>query len=375
MANKSLLALAIAIYNLVGSNLTSQADVAPPYFSILTRPYADSPKVQLVSEDVKIFVGKTQCRIVALYEIKNYGKKTTANISLPARSAWSADDPELKVIVDGQPVKNIAPIPPEWLPWQGPYTAYSSARSRGWPVTFAAGQRIHLQVTSKESTGSRREGWHSYHQRGDGWARSDAERRLAKPVEAFVDYRTDKRLPAISAKTKMAKAPNCPRHFTFIMEDGLTTDNVLDTTPKTHVVSNVLLTADATNKSVDGVNMTYLIDTSKTQVIAAYKKMVRKYPSNPEVIEELGEWHRQQGHAERQLKLYADYLLSKRPKHIPAPIDPIYTMFRAWVDNTESTHNQVTARRLAPYFKPLYADPKDTSEDGKRATAWFKKYS
>ena len=323
--------------------------------------------VQLLDEQVRIYLfAHRKCVISARYRIKNTGlKPTTTEFRIPTKSTVPSGEPsDYHITVDG----NIVPSPPPRNVHQlrKGLSTYEMLPTT-WPISLQPWQTAVVEVTSrckaapKTLVGMRA---------GYEWA-SEAEAKQLEKNEQQIEFEWGG-----SAAWKITQPHH--RKLSVFLGGTLTPDNILGSEPPLRAVNSKLLVweSGAIESPLQKIQISYMPDKTKHQLIDTYKGMLPKHPGNTEIVFEIGhELGTQERYAE-QLKVYADFLLANQHKEPEFfHIGYLQMMQYYWAVHTERTANQRMARKLAPIFKRILgmmgASPDSGDYD---VSMWMKKY-
>lgn len=156
MNNSSFAAMAMAVFFCQASMLTwicpAVADAPPPMYPIqqsMVRKDQGATQVDLIDEDVRIYLTRQNVRAAAKYVLKNFGPATTTKVALPLTFRAIKPDENFHVTIDGKPAKVDAiakNAKPRTRSEDEPATPYYNKRVDGWSLQFKPGQTIVVEA-------------------------------------------------------------------------------------------------------------------------------------------------------------------------------------------------------------------------------------
>lgn len=381
--------LAVAAVSLLAALATAllsaapaRADVPPTFWYAAPEVgrrenYIGPTQIAVIDEDVKIFIkrskeyGGDNCRTIRTLLLKNLGNKTyTEQLYVPAVGFYAGRTADnLRVKINGK-VAKIDDIPKELDMHTGLPSKYYLVRSTGWPMKFAPGEVIKLEICTTASSippGSVNLPLFQ------GEADNTKNRALVdfKPetVAFWCDYNNEWR--RLNSRLRVS----------FILLDGLTIDNVASMEPQlpTASANTIAFETYGPGKLPENLNLRIRFNITNTELAARYQQLHAKYPNDVLVTTELGKVYESQGLYNKQLKLYQNHIVTHpNPANEFTSSLMVYHGFRefrdAWVKYTERTHNEQNAYIVAPILAKVLGDKDDDWNHSPETLRWFKRY-
>lgn len=367
--------------------LPAHADIAPPTViqnQSLYRKDIGPTQVDILSEDVRVFVNKTSdCIIKTKYVLHNYGKTALTQVSVPDQGKYTSypEDHYFIVKMNGM-VKKVDSFDPNRPLEMNEYDRYKTARWVGWPLKFNAGQTLTLEVTTKvchrathyaQSWVAIPPGYESQKEWQD-----EAEKKSVKMPLDEINYSF--------YREELWRSNAHPRKLTLILQSGLTVDNIIETKPAPHVVNNTTLVWNCDprqdynewHRDRMDVRIKYMPSCTNTRLLSIYQKLATKHPSNATIIADMGNVYAHQGRYDKQLALYRQYLLNHKPNTKTTATDAVDSMRKAWATYCDSTGNQKNAKQMIALFNKLIKPPESfyyTQDELNAYKKWIKKYA
>lgn len=376
--------LAVAVVSLLSalalallSAAPARADIAPSFWCVAPNVgrrenYVGPSPIAIVDEDVKVFIrrgsqyGGDNCQTIRTLLLKNQGNKTyTEQLYVPAESYYVGETADnLRVKINGK-VAKVDAIPKSLDMHTGFPSKYYIVRSDGWPMKFAPGEVIKLEVSTTSSS---------------VWPHG---RRLWVPSEwddekekALVDFEPETVAFACSYNNEW-RAPNSRQRVTFILLEGLTIDNVASMDPRLPAASFHTLVWETHGAGTirDTLTLNIRLNITNKELAARYERLHAKHPKNSTIVAKLGAVYESQALYGKQLKLYRDFMVAHpvRPKE-QFGYGGFWDFREAWVMYTERTHNEQDALVVAPILAKVLGSKAEDWNQTPATMRWYKRY-
>lgn len=353
----------------------------------LIRKDVGPTQVDIVSEDVQVFLNKTNsCIIKTKYVLRNPGKSAVTRVAVPGSGRHLSTDKDHYFIVkmNGK-IKKVDSYDPNRPLEMNEYDRYLTARWAGWPLRFNPGETLTLEVTTKSG---HRATFHDYirpaivpaeYEVKEEWTDEAEKQSVEKPLDEM----------NFAFTRELWRSDTHPRKLTLFLQNGLTQDNIIEMRPSPQVVNKTTFVWNFNPKQdydkrrfgpfgpMD-VAVKYMPSCTNTQLLAIYQKLAAKHPRNATIIARMGQVFASQGRYDKQLALYRQFLMTQKPNTKTTAQYAIDSMRKAWATFCDSTGNQKQAKKMISIFNKLIDPPKSfyyNDDELNTYKKWVKKYS